>query len=282
MPTQAMILVTGAAGNIGGAVVRALRERGHRVRAVVRDTDLAELPDGVGAVAGDLRDAETYADGFDGVLGVFVLAGYDDEGLVQQARRAGVHRLVLLSAGAVDGGDPDNAVVAFNAASEQAVRESGIDWTILRPSGFMSNALRWVPQFHRGDEVVAPFGGVPVACIDPADIATVAAVALTDAGHARATYRLTGPTPMVPAEQVAILARLLERPLTFRGQSDGEAYADMRNTMPLTYADAFRSFFVDGTYNDAHVRRTVEEITGAPPHAFEAWARAHLDAFRAI
>ncbi len=126
----------------------------------------------------------------------------------------------------------------------------------------MSNALRWLPQLDLGDVIVAPFGGVPVASIDPADIGSVAAAALLDAAHAGATYRLTGPAPMVPGEQVAVLAHVLGRPLTFRGQPDEKAYAEMVASMPIDYADALRSFFVDGTYNDAHVLPTVRDVLG--------------------
>ena len=143
----------------------------------------------------------------------------------------------------------------------------------------MSNALRWIPQLRDGDTVEGPFGGVPVACIDPADIGAVAVRALTEAQHVGQTYRLTGPTPLVPAEQVATLARVLRRPLRFQAQTDDAGYADMLTSMPRAYADAFRSFFVEGTYNDAHVRPTVHDITGHEPRTFDDWAVAHATEF---
>ena len=67
--------------------------------------------------------------------------------------------------------------------SEAAVTQSGVPWTILRPFGFMSNALRWVDQLREGDVVREPFANVAVAVIDPHDIAAVAASALRDEGH---------------------------------------------------------------------------------------------------
>jgi uncharacterized protein YbjT (DUF2867 family) len=274
-----MILVTGATGNVGAEVVAAALGRSAPVRALVRAPDETSLPADVEQASGDLNDADTFRDAFEAVSSVFLLAGYDTDGVLEHAKRAKVGRIVLLSAGAVEGGDPDNAVVAFNLASEHAVRESKLEWTILRPSGYMSNALRWVPQLRTGDTVVAPFGGVPVACIDPADIGAVAAHALTEPQHAGRIYRLTGPVPMVPAEQVAILARVLDRPLRFQAQPDDVAYADMLTSMPREYADAFRSFFVEGTYNDAHIRPTVRDATGREPRSFDDWAQAHLTVF---
>jgi uncharacterized protein YbjT (DUF2867 family) len=76
----------------------------------------------------------------------------------------------------------DNDVVRFNVVSEAAVRDSGLDWTVLRTSGFMSNALQWIPQLRVGDVVREPFADVPIAAIDPFDIAGVAALTLMTGG----------------------------------------------------------------------------------------------------
>ena len=81
------------------------------------------------------------------------------------------------------GGDPSNAIVRMWMTSEEAVSSSGVAWTLLRPSGFASNALRWLPQLRNGDLVRAPFANAPIASIDPHDIAAVAAVTLTTPGH---------------------------------------------------------------------------------------------------
>ena len=81
----------------------------------------------------------------------------------------------------------------FNVVSEAAVRDCGLAWTVLRPSGFMSNALRWRPQLKAGNTIREPFADVPVALIDPFDIGAVAVRALTEDGHDGRSYRLTGP-----------------------------------------------------------------------------------------
>jgi uncharacterized protein YbjT (DUF2867 family) len=124
----------------------------------------------------------------------FLLGGYSDmPGILVAIRQAGVERVVLLSSRSVVGGRPDNAIVNVWMASEAAVRSSGVSWTILEPSGFMSNGLRWAPQVRAGDLIRAPFADAPIAAIDPADIAAVAALALTSSGHDSRTYVLTGP-----------------------------------------------------------------------------------------
>src|SRR5262245_24534067 len=133
-----MILVTGATGNVGGELVRALARAGQPVRAVTRSAS-AQLPAGVTAVQADLNQPDTLAEAVAGVRAVFLLPGYQNmpETLVR-LQRAGVERVVLLSGSSAEKPDESNAVTRYMVASENAVRESGLPWTILRPSGFMS------------------------------------------------------------------------------------------------------------------------------------------------
>jgi uncharacterized protein YbjT (DUF2867 family) len=277
---MATVLISGATGNAGGAVVRAVAEAGEDVRALVRDPASASLPDGVEPVAGDLNDPDSFASSLVGVDAAFLLSGYErmDE-LLSSLRDAGARRVVLLSSSSVPSGDMDNAVARYHIESERLVRESGLDWTFLRPMTFMTNTLQWVPQLREGDVVRAAFGDVAVATIDPADIAAVAALALAGPAHEGRAYALTGPQALTPGDRVAILAGVLGRDLRFEGQSNEEARAEMSAAMPEQYVDAFFSFYVDGKLDESPVLPTVEEVTGRPPGTFEQWARAHADAF---
>jgi uncharacterized protein YbjT (DUF2867 family) len=273
-------LVTGATGTLGGEVLATLAAADLPVRALTRSADHAPFPDGVEAAVGDLDQPDGLADALAGVQGVFLLAGFTDmPGLLERAAAAAMERVVLLSSGAVVGGEESNAITRYNMQSEAAVRGAGLEWTILRPSGFMANALRWLPQLTAGDVVRAPFPEVAVAAIDPADIAAVVALALTDPGRAGAHYRLTGPEPLGPADQVAILADVLGRPLHFQPQPDDEARAEMSTAMPTEYVDAFFRYNADGTYDDSRVDDTVPRLLQRPARRFRQWAEAHADAF---
>lgn len=276
-----MIFVAGATGNVGSEVVRAVAAAGAPVRALVRDPGKARLPEGAVAVSGDLDRPDTLAGALKDVRAAFLLPGHADmPGLLDEVRRAGVEHVVLLSGGSAGSGDMANAVTRYMAQSEAAVRESRVPWTFLRPSGFMSNALRWLPQIQAGDEVRVPFPNVAVACVDPFDLGAVAARALLGDGYRGEILWPTGPEALLPADQVALLARVLGRDLRAVGLTDEEARAEMTAAMPAEYVDAFFDFYVDGSLDESIVRPTVQEVTGRAPRTFEQWAKAHADRFR--
>ncbi|MEV0407275.1 NAD(P)H-binding protein [Actinoallomurus sp. NPDC050550] len=274
-----MFLVTGATGNVGAELIRALLRMDAPVRALVRRPD-APLPDGARPVFGDLNEPGALAEAFDDVHSMFLLPGYADmPGLLTRAREAGVRHVVLLSGGSAALEDMSNAISRYMTLSERAVRDSGLRWTFLRPRAFMSNALRWTPQLRAGDTVRMPFPKVSAACIDPQDIAAVAAQALTGSGHDGSIYELTGAEALLPAEQIAILSKVLGRDLRCVGLSDEQARVEMEQSMPAEYVDAFFRFYVDGTLDESHIHPDVQEVTGRPPHTFEEWATDHAEAF---
>jgi uncharacterized protein YbjT (DUF2867 family) len=275
-----MILVTGATGNVGSEVAAALAARGEDVRAVVRDPSRAKLPAAVEVVQGDLDLPESLTPALDGARAVFLLGGWGDmPELLRRIDRAGVAHAVLLTSRCVVGGKEDNPVTRMWLDSEAALRDSGVPWTVLRPSGYQSNALRWLPQLRQGDVVRAPWPDVAVAAIDPADIAAVAATVLTEPGHEGVAHPLSGPEPLTPGDQLETLAAVLGRPLRYEPLTDEQARLEMAADTPAPYIDAFFRFYSEGEFDDSPVLDTVEQITGRPPHRFEQWARAHANAF---
>ncbi|GAB4586007.1 NAD(P)H-binding protein [Nocardia sp. IFM 10818] len=273
-----MIVVTGATGNVGAELAQTLAGGGEPVRALVRDPRRAELPPGVEAVAADLTAPDALAPLFDGVRALFLLPGYP--GVAQAAAKAGVEHIVQLSGVSAGTGDRTNAVTRYMAESEQEVTESGAAWTILRPCAFDSNALRWLPQLAAGDVVRVPFPQVRTACLDPYDLAAVAAHAFREEALRGEILWPTGPEALRPLDQVVILAQVLGRELRAVSLTDAEARAEMLQTTPVEYVDAFFDFYVDGAIDESIVRPTVEQITGRAPRTFAQWATVHADAFR--
>jgi uncharacterized protein YbjT (DUF2867 family) len=140
-----MILVTGSTGNVGREVVANLVRRGEDVRVLVRDPTTA-TSSGVDRAVGDLAHPESTRDAFRGVDRLFLLPGYP--GMARVAREAGVGRIVQLSGGSAGSGDDSNAITHFMEQSEQDVRETDLEWTLLRPSAFMSDTLPGCPNWR--------------------------------------------------------------------------------------------------------------------------------------
>lgn len=280
-----MILVTGATGTVGRQLVTELVEGGVGVRALSRAPGRAGLPAGVEVVAGDLGRPETLGAALEGVERVFLLSGGPegpghDANLVGAAKQAGVAQVVTLSVlGAGHGAD--DPITRWHLAGEAAVTGSGMAWTILRPGAFMSNALMWAPTIKAQDAVYVPFAQAKTAAIDPADIAAVAARALTEPGHENKTYPLTGPGLLSAAGQVQILSAALGRPLQLIDVPPEAAKAAMiESGMPTGLADAvIASMAQAGTDHAMAVLPTVDEITGRPARSFIQWTAAHLGAF---
>ncbi|NUP53249.1 MAG: NmrA family NAD(P)-binding protein [Catenulispora sp.] len=282
-----MTVVTGATGNVGGALVAALSSAGTPVRAVVRaEADAARVGGGAGGnveiALGDLNDPVTMAAALTGAQSLFLLPGYADmPGLYAAAREAGIAHVVQLSGMSAASGDTSNAVTEYMVRSEQAAAESGVPHTLVRPSAFMTNALRWAGQIRAGDTVTLPFPDVATACLHPADLAAVIAAALADpARYAGQVLLPTGPEALRPGDQVAILAEALNRPLRFVGLTDDQAREQMAaEGTPQRYIDAFMDFYADGNLDESPVRDTVAQVTGSAPRTFATWAAENVEAF---
>jgi uncharacterized protein YbjT (DUF2867 family) len=282
-----MIVVTGATGNVGRALVASLAGAGHAVTAVARGIG-TPLPAGrhVTPATADLSAPETLAPALAGAEALFLLvpgagAGMDAPALLKAAAAAGTGRVVLLSSQAV-GTRPGAVSHAPMSAIEEAVRAAGLEWTILRAGGLSSNALAWAPDVRAGRAVSAPYGDVALPVVDPADVAEVAAAALTGGTHTGRSYVLTGPEPVSPRECTEILGTVLGRPLRFAELSGEEARARMLSVMPAPVADGTLAILGHPTPEETRVSPDVVQVLGRPGRSFADWARRHADAFRPV
>lgn len=257
----------GATGNVGGALVDLLRARHVRVHAISREA--RTWPDGVEGVVGDANDPASLAGAAAGMDGAFLMSGYAAE--VQLLADLGAGHAVLLSSSSVPLANGGNAMAAYHRDSEEAVKGSDAAWTVVRPCSMQSNVTRWKDQLHAGDVIRAPFGDVAVAMVDPADVAAVLATALTEAGHVGKTYRVSGPEALTPADQVAILAEVLERKLRFEVLPDDEARATLPAQLGQAYADAQFDIFRDHPQYESEIQPTVEQVLGRPPGRLRGW-----------
>ncbi|WBO62969.1 NAD(P)H-binding protein [Streptomyces camelliae] len=281
-----MILVTGATGTTGSEVVRQLTARGEKVRALTRDPQRARMPAGVEVAGGDYADPDSLAAAMTGVTAAYLVCppgpgAAHDTALVAAARAAGVRRLVKLSA--IGSDDPATGpTVAWHGAGERAVRDSGAEWTVLRPSSFATNTLAWAAAVRRGEPVPNMTADGASGVIDPRDIAEVAVRALLDAGHAGRTYTLTGPAAISVPDQVAVLAAVLGRPLTVRNLSQDETRGFLRTAYGIDESgmeDVLTGIAYVRDGRNATVTEDAPRVLGRPARTFQEWAEDHKEAF---
>ncbi|MEW2070790.1 NAD(P)H-binding protein [Streptomyces sp. NPDC007346] len=204
-PAQSPVLVLGGTGKTGRRVVARLRELGVETRAASRS----------GQTPFDWESPATWAPALEGAAAVYIVP-LDTEpsptpAFVEQAVAAGVRRLVLLSARGVDvpGYFGDSALDGGpHLRGEEAVRSSGLAWTILRPGWFAQNFSEGVfLDGVRAGELALPVGDGRAAYVDTEDIAAVAVAALTEDGHDGQVYELSGPRALGVADVLDEIAK---------------------------------------------------------------------------
>lgn len=273
-----MIVVTGATGNVGRALVQMLTEARVPVTAVARHITDADVPPGVRATAADLAEPAGLQVAFDGAEALFLLvAGDDPHGILEVAKTAGVRKVVLLSS---QGAGTRPEAYRHPLLFETAVRESGLDWTVLRSGGMDTNVLAWAESIRTRREAAAPFGDVGLPFVDPTDVAAVAAAVLHEDAHTGATYTLTGPAPTTPRERATAIAAALGEPVRFTEQTREEAHTLMARFMPLPVVEGTLAILGEPTEEEQRASPDAERVLGRAAGTFAAWAERNAAAFR--
>ncbi|WP_037854840.1 SDR family oxidoreductase [Streptomyces sp. NRRL S-340] len=279
-----MIVVTGATGNVGRPLTQALADAGEQVTAVSRHAET--MPDGVRHVTADLAEPSSLAPALEGAKTLFLLLSGDlhapeasPADIIGLAAAGGVRRLVLLSSQGVATRPLGPSRVAMRAV-EDALRKSGLDWAVLRPGGFASNALAWAESVRTRKTVAAPFGDVGVPVVDPADIAEVAAACLLDDRHTGKVYELTGPEVITPRQQAETIAAALGSPVSFHELTRDEAKAMMTRFVPAQLADDTLDITSAPNAAELRISPDVERVLGRAPRSFDSWVARNIAVFR--
>jgi uncharacterized protein YbjT (DUF2867 family) len=280
------ILVTGATGNTGRAIVAELVRRGAPVRAMVRaEADRGKLPAGVAVAVADFDDPAAIATALRGTRRAYLVtpsserAEAQQQGFADLAAQAGVGHLVVLSQLAADEKSPVR-FLRYHAAAERHIEDLGIGYTFLRPNLFFQGLLPFAPVIAAEGRFYAPIGDARVSAVDVRDIAAVAAAALTETGHEGATYTITGPEAITHADMAAALTSALGRDVAFADVPPEMFAGSLRGILP--------PWQIDGLLEDyAHYRRgqaaavspAVEKITGKRATDIRQFARDYAQAF---
>lgn len=195
-----MILFTGLTGKVGAAIVELLPEFGVQARGLVRDRGKAAALEaaGVEVALGDLGDAAAVGAALEGCEKAFLLMANGPRqlelelGFIEAAQRAGLGRLVKMSANGADSASAA-ALKRFHGDAEERLRASGLPYTVIRPNFFMQNLLWMAAEIAERDSFSMPMGQGRVGIIDVRDVARFVLSVLTQPGHENKTYEITGP-----------------------------------------------------------------------------------------
>ena len=276
------ILVIGATGNVGRPTVGALLARGEPVRALSRSQDkLSALPEGVSGAVGDLETGNGLEAALAGVDRLFLITANGEtetaRGLnaVEAATAAGVRRIVFLSVQ-----DPDEDPPIPHSRSklpiEEAIRQSGCEYTILRPSYFYQTDLSVSKVIRDYGVYPMPIGSIGTNRVDTRDIADCAARALTEDGHAGAEYALYGPDTISGPGAAAVYARHFGREVHYGG-GDVEKWAEpIKAYIAPWLLESLKKMFLsmqrNGPAADQAAVAASREAVGHPLRTFDAFA----------
>jgi uncharacterized protein YbjT (DUF2867 family) len=283
-----VILVVGATGTTGGAVVRELLAAGAPVRGLTRSEQGAEELRALGADAavGDLGDPASLIGALRGVERMYLVSPFDPRGpewernAISAAEQAGVYHCVKLG---VIGQSPSSPlrIGRGHAESTEALQGSSLRWTVLMPSGFMQTILAAAPTIAEGRYFSSLEDG-RVAHVDARDVGAVAARALTEEGHENCSYVLTGPEALSNDEIAAVLGEVLGRPVEHVRLSDEEVLGALRQAgVPEWNLEGLLELWRDGYRAGlaSTVSPDLEAVLGRPGRSFRQFAEDHREAF---
>jgi uncharacterized protein YbjT (DUF2867 family) len=282
-----MILITGATGTVGSALLTRLSDVGAWARGLVHSPSARGRVEGLGleAVDGDFDEPDTLERAMHGCDHLFLLSPPSpaqpqrEKAAIDTAMRAGVGHIVALSVMGASNSSP----VAFgrwHAEIDDHLVASGIDYTILRPSGFMQVHLLPVDTIKAQGRWYGMAGDGPSGYIDVEDIATVAVEALTKPGHGGATYELTGPEALTMPQAAAQLSEVIGRNIAYIDLPAEQFRANVAQAgLPDWLCDALVALYqATREGHAATVTNAVAEVTGRPPRSYRQFAEAHREA----
>jgi uncharacterized protein YbjT (DUF2867 family) len=287
------VLVTGATGTVGTEVVLALANRGVTVRAgvhsIIKGDRFSHITSGVQLVEMDFHKPETLHVALTGVGRVFMITPFtaDQVAISQQfidiAQQAGVRQIVRLSAAGADA-EPGIQLGRWHREIERYLEQSGLSYTILRPSSFMQNFVeQYCEPIQREGKFYLPLGEGKIAYIDVRDIAAVAASILTADinGHQGQAYTLTGPAALSGHDVAQALGQATGRSISYVDVPE-EAARQAMPQLPSWMTDALLELHaISKAGYAAATTSAVQDLTNHPPFTFEQFAHDYKQHFRA-
>jgi uncharacterized protein YbjT (DUF2867 family) len=276
------ILVIGGTGNVGGAVVKELLSRKADVRVLARkQPEEGKLPASVEVAIGDLLDPVSVEQAMLGVDKLFLLTAVVADELTRAliaygiARRVGIKHVTYLSVFKVEQ-FRDVPHFASKLAVEQALREFGLPFTILRPGYYIQNDAMLKDALKGPGIYPMPIGTAGICAVDTRDIAKAAAISLTGEGHEGQTYDLVGPTLISGPGNAATWSKLLGKEVKYTGHDFDQWEQQMRTRAPgwtaFDLRTMFQGYFDRGFASTEQEVARVTKLLGHAPRSYEDFA----------
>jgi uncharacterized protein YbjT (DUF2867 family) len=289
---QSIILITGATGFTGGALVRRLSAKGVPVRALVRNIAKAKalglysLPN-VEVVEGDMAISGSLTEALKGVDRAMLISTSDpamvevQSNFIETARKFDIKHIVKLSGIIADVHSPFR-YARMHGEIEKKLESSGIAFTHLRAGEFMQSYFRQIPSILAKSSMLIPMEGQRIASIDTADIAEVAAIVLTASGHEGKAYSITGPESLTMTEVAEKLSAILGKTINYINVPPLEAKkAQLSAGLPQYTADALEELFAERRKGkESQVYDTMQRVFGLKSTSFEEFVLKNLAIFK--
>ncbi len=284
-----MILLTGATGKTGGEVAKQLAANNIPFRALVRNADKAAALKDLGAeiALGEMADADAVSKALQGVdKAVLIMSNGEDQLTIEKqftdcSVAAGVKHLIKLSSMESEAGTT-KPIPAMHVASEDYIRASGLDWTMIKPTFFTQNLLTSARTIKASDEIVMALGNAVVAPTDLRDVAEIIRLALTDDAHLNKSYNMTGPEALSLSQVAEKFSKVLGREIRYVAQP----VEDFRKVLTQVGLPEWRVNAVCDEFKllsekaGTHTTDTIRQVLGREPTSVEQFVKDHIEVYQ--
>lgn len=288
-----MIVIMGATGTIGSALLKRLVDLGVPARALSREPEKLRAQIGdkgrstIEVASADASDPESLRRAFAGASQLFLAMSNSprqielETSIIQIAVEAGIKHIVKISSPAFEKSSPV-AIAGWHHEIEKTLCESGITHTVLRPYAFMQNLLRLVPTVTTQDIFFGTMGDSPCNFIDCRDIADVAAEVLTNREVSGQIYTLTGSEIFSYPQIASKLSALLARPIRYINMDPQVLLSNLieHGHMPPWLANHVVEIQTMSTVVPESPNDTVKRLLGREPRTLDVFLHEYAENFR--
>ena len=283
-----MILVTGASGTVGKAVLQEVARSRAQHRAMYRSAEeAAKAPPGTETVVADFAKKDTLAAALRNVESVYLVCSPIPElvqlegNMIDASVAAGVRHIVLNSA--LGAADYPKSFPSWHRKVEDKLKATGVSSTVLRPNSFHQNVLAYfAPSIRTQGAFYAAMGKARVSFLDVRDIAVVAAKALAGGAHSGKTYELNGPEALTYAEVAEKISKHAGRLVQYVDiPRDAQGKAMLEQRMPEWQVDALlelQDYYVAS--QGGNVDDVLNDLLERPPVTMDQFLAEFAGEFR--